>query len=105
MAKRLDLTVPHSLSSDEALARMQALGDYYKNAHHAQVGWDGHQGSVNARYLGMHLDVAFAVGDREVRLDGKDPGLLLRGKVTSYLKKKLEAYLDPRTPLEDLPRR
>jgi hypothetical protein len=104
MAKRLDITIPHALSSDEALARMQALGEYYKNAHRAKVSWEGSRGRVSTKYLTMQADIDFTVGERDVKLDGPDPGMLLRGRITSYLKKKLEAYLDPKTPLEQLPR-
>lgn len=104
MAKRLDLSVSHRLSPDEALSRVQALGDYYKNRHGARVSWNGNRGTISTTYLTMKADIDFIVGEGAVRLDGPDPGFLLRGKVTSYLKGKLETYLDPTTPLAELPR-
>ena len=104
MAKRIDLNVKHQLSPEEALERVRALGDYYENRHGAAVAWNGSIGHIKAKWLTMHADIEFRVTNSSIQLDGPDPGLLLRGRVTKYLKRKLETYLDPGTPLESLPR-
>ena len=40
-----------------------------------------------------------------MRFEGKDPGMLWRGKAKDYLAAKLQKYLNPATRLEDLPTR
>jgi hypothetical protein len=38
-----------------------------------------------------------------IHFDGRDPGMLWRGKAIKYLKEKLETYLDTSTPISELP--
>lgn len=40
-----------------------------------------------------------------VTFTGKDSGMLRRGQAKSYLRGKLDRYLNPSTPLDALPRR
>ena len=43
------------------------------------------------------------IEDAQIHFDGKDPGMLWRKKAIKYLKEKLAMYLDPSTPIDELP--
>lgn len=97
---------PHTLPIADARARIHALGDYLSNKHGLQVSWSGeNQASIRGRYLVVSIDGTVAVEERSVRFEGKDPGLLWRGKARDYLSYKLARYLDPAQALDSLPRR
>jgi hypothetical protein len=92
------------LSKDDAKVRLSALGDYLAKKHGIQVTWSGDSASVRGKYLVVTIDGSLRFeGDRAV-FDGKDPGMLWRGKAKDYLANKLAVYLDPKTKVEDLPR-
>ena len=97
----------HSLSVDEAKARVRALGEYLTNKHGIGVTWDaaGTTASVNGKYtiVSIRGSVTFAEGN--VHFDGEDPGFLWRGKAKSYLVDKLTKYMNPAVAIEALPRR
>lgn len=105
MSKRLQITVPHRLSLADALERVRALGDFFTNRHGMSMRWESeYVGHLAGRYMLISIDGRFSVDDRAVHLDGQDPGMLLRAKATDYLQRKLETYLDPATPIAELPR-
>ncbi|MCB9732180.1 MAG: polyhydroxyalkanoic acid system family protein [Deltaproteobacteria bacterium] len=105
MSKRLHLNIPHTVGRAEAIARAHALGEYFENRHGMKMSWRAANiGHLEGNYLLIHIDGLFEIDDREVRLDGKDPGFLLRGKALEYLERKIRAYMDPATPLEQLQR-
>ena len=105
MSKRLQITVPHQLPLGDALERVRALGEYFHNRHGMSMEWESeYVGHLAGRYLLITIDGRFSVDARQVELDGHDPGMLLRAKATDYLKRKLESYLDPTTPIEALAR-
>ena len=104
MSKRIQITVSHRLPAEDALARVHALGNYFQNRHGMIMRWESERvGHLAGRYMLITIDGRFSVDDRAVHLDGQDPGFLLRAKATDYLQRKLESYLDPTTPLADLP--
>ena len=104
MAKDLRFELPHTFSSDDALARMQALGSYYANKYDAQVSWQGSSGRIKAKYMLFEIDCELEVTTDKIRAVGKDPGALLRKKALRYLTGKVTAYLDPSVTVEQLPR-
>lgn len=96
----------HSLPIDDARARIRALGEYLSNKHGIQVSWAGeNQAKISGKYLVVAIEGSVTVEEKRVRFEGKDPGMLWRGKAKDYLSAKLEKYLNPGTKLEDLPRR
>ena len=104
MAKTIDLEVPHEHDLEEARARMEALGDYFKNKANAVVTWNGDTARFVAKYMMINIDATIEIEDDRVFLEGPDPGRLLRKKAIGYLQGKLEKYLDPNTPVDKLPR-
>jgi hypothetical protein len=93
-----------SLSREDAKARLQALGEFLQNKHGINVTWSGDSATVKGKYLVVAIDGALAFQGNQAVFEGKDPGFLWRGKAKDYLHNKLSAYLDPATPLAELPR-
>src|SRR5262245_8766844 len=100
----MNFDFPHGFSKEDARARLEALGEYLTNRHGIRVAWSGDKASVTGKYLVVAIEAEMTVQDRAVAVIGKDPGLLLRKKAVNYLKEKLGIYLDPKTPIERLPR-
>ncbi len=94
-----------ALSRDDAKARLEALGEYFQNKHGLSVTWQGDSAAVSGKYLVVSIDGALRFEGDKVVFEGKDPGMLWRGKAKEYLAGKLEKYLDAARPLADLPRR
>lgn len=95
----------HGLSNEDARARLGALGDYLRNRHGINITWkDDTSASFNGKYLVVKIEGELFMEHGLVKLRGKDPGMLWRKKATSYLKGKLESYLDPNTPIDTLAR-
>jgi putative polyhydroxyalkanoate system protein len=104
-ARRMTFDFPHTLTRDDARARMEALTEYLTRRHGLQVTWDGDRGTVRGKVLAVvTIDGAFVVSDDSVHVEGKDPGMLWRKRAVEYLKKKFDQYLDPACPLAELPR-
>lgn len=104
VSKRLELSVSHGLPVEDALARVHALGNYFQNRHGMSMRWESELvGHLSGRYMLITIDGRFSVDPKAVHLDGQDPGMLLRKKALDYLRRKLEQYLDPATPLRELP--
>ena len=96
---------PHTLSADDARARMQALTDYLTRRHGLEVSWAGDKGQVRGKVMGMvAIDGEFTLAAGSIHVEGKDPGFLWRKKAIDYLKKKFGQYLDPAKPLAALDR-
>lgn len=96
---------PHSVGLENARARIDVLCTYLRNRHGIMVEWDGNTGSFDGKYLLVVIAGRMTIKETEVHFDGKDPGLLWRKKAVKYLKEKLGMYLDPNTPIEELPTR
>ncbi len=102
---RMELDVVHTLTLEDAIERIRALGEFYHHRHGAQVSWTHHTCTLEARYVGIRLSANARVEPTRVHVDCSDPGFLLRKRGAEYLRKKLERFLDPNNALESLPRR
>jgi hypothetical protein len=101
-----EIDYPHALPLEDARARLHALGDYLSNKHGLRVSWDGDsRASIQGKYLVVSIEGSVEVNAQNVHFSGKDPGMLWRGKAKEYLTGKLKKYLDPSTPVADLPTR
>ncbi|HET6613304.1 MAG TPA: polyhydroxyalkanoic acid system family protein [Kofleriaceae bacterium] len=94
----------HSFTKEDATARLRALGDYLQRKHGIRVSWSGDKASFSGKYMIVSIQGEMTVGEGRVSFSGKDPGLLWRKKATAYIENKLRTYLDPATPIDDLPR-
>ncbi|MBK7579379.1 MAG: polyhydroxyalkanoic acid system family protein [Myxococcales bacterium] len=96
----------HSFTIEDARARIRALGEYLSNKHGISATWtNDNQATITGKYLVVSIEGTVTVEEKRVRFDGKDPGMLWRGKAKDYLANKLEKYLNPATAIDDLPRR
>jgi hypothetical protein len=93
----------HDVDLDEAQARLERLGSYLSNRHGIDVQWTGHECTIEGKYLVVKIEGKMTVEENLIHFDGRDPGLLWRGKAIKYLKEKLETYLDLNTPISELP--
>ena len=101
----MEIEYKHTLPDPEALARLRALGEYLGNKHGIKVTWNGDQkASFNGKYLVVKIEGDLTLEAGVARFKGKDPGFLWRKKASDYIHDKLAAYLDPKTPLDQLPR-
>ena len=102
----LSIVYPHTLSDADARERLRALGDYLANKHGLSVRWEGDDRAlVSGKYLVVTIEGSMRVEPGKVTFEGKDPGMLWRGKAKDYLTAKLRKYLEPSTPVAELPRR
>ncbi len=95
---------PHKLPVEDARARLEALSEYLTNRHGIQVTWDGDSARINGKYMVVKIEGEMTLTPTDVKVKGKDPGMLWRKKAKDYLHGKLAKYLDPNTALADLPR-
>jgi len=93
-----------SMELAEARKRIEALGDYLNNRHGIAVRWEGDTAHFHGRYLMIRFEGAMTLDGGVARFRGKDPGMLLRNKARNYIQSKMAMYLNPETPLEELPR-
>ncbi len=94
----------HTLSDDAVRERLTALGDYLQNRHGIAVSWDGDRALFKGKYKSAVIDGVMTFGHRTLHFKGKDPGWAYRKLATYYIQKKLKAYFDENTPLDQLPR-
>lgn len=95
----------YEMPDEEVRPRLEALGEYLQNRHGIQVTWssDG-KANFSGRYMVVKIDGTLTYGNGRIMFRGQDPGLLWRKKAIQYMQGKLTTYLDPRTPVDKLPR-
>jgi hypothetical protein len=101
----MELSHNHTFDENEARERIRALADYMQNKHGMQVTWNGADSMhLRGKYTVVNIDAQVTLKPGVVQVQGKDPGMMLRATAKRYVGGKLEAYLDPRVPLDQLPR-
>lgn len=94
----------YALSDQDALSRLQVLGKYLTNRHGIQVTWvDDTRARFSGKYLVVRIDGELTVREGRAQFKGEDPGFLWRNRAKDYIEGKLAKYLDPQSPLEQLP--
>ncbi len=99
----MELSHNHNFDDNEARERIRALADYMQNRHGMQVD-ENPDGSLHVRgkYTVVNIDIQVRLAPGCVHVQGKDPGMMLRGTAKKYIAGKLEFYLDPNMPLDQL---
>jgi Putative polyhydroxyalkanoic acid system protein (PHA_gran_rgn) len=101
----MELSHNHNFDENEARERVRALADYMQNKHGMQVTWNGDDAMhLRGKYTVVSIDAQVTLKPGCVYVQGKDPGMMLRSTAKKYVGSKLETYLDPRVPLDQLPR-
>ena len=101
----MEIDFKYALSDTEARSRLEILGQYLQNKHGIKVAWvDDTRAKFTGKYLVVKIDGELSRGPGIVRFRGKDPGFLWRKRAVEYIEGKLKVYLDPKTPIAELPR-
>lgn len=101
----MEIDYKHGLPEEDARARVRALGDYLHNRHGIDVKWlDDTRAAFHGKYMVVKIDGEMTMAPGVVRFRGKDPGFLWRKRAVEYIEGKLRVYLDPKTPVDELPR-
>ena len=96
---------PYDVTREDAHQRLDALREYLINRHGIAVEWTGDDtAKFTGKYMVVKIDGELTLADGVIHFNGKDPGMLWRKRAIKYLKGKLAAYMDPNTPVEQLPR-
>lgn len=96
----------HSFTPEEVKERLKALSDYLDNRHGIKVTWteDMEKATFNGKYMVVKIIGDMWLEDGEIHFRGQDPGFMWRKRALKYLNGKLDMYLDPKTPVDELPR-
>jgi len=95
----------HTLTAPDVRKRLEALSDYLAARHKIEVSWNGDRALFRGRFkklVKIHGEMTFTNG--KISFVGHDPGRVWRGQAIKYIRRKLDAYLDPDTPVDELPR-
>jgi hypothetical protein len=93
---------PHCLTQHEAAERLRALTDYWDAQYNTRTDWQGNVGSISGRVLGLSFWARFHVEPDRLYGELEVSFLAVKMGGKQYLKRKLDHYLDPRVPLEEL---
>jgi hypothetical protein len=91
---------PHGFSPEEALARMQALTDYWKK-HGVNSEWSGNVGKLKGKVKGFSFEGEIIVGDVTIKASVK-ANLVARKVGGAYVEGKIKDYLNKSISLEEL---
>jgi len=101
----MELSHDHPFTHEEARERLRALGEYMQNRHGMQVTWTSDDAlHLKGKYTVVEIDAQVRLEAGRVHVQGKDPGMLMRGVAKKYVAGKLETYLNPAEALDALPR-
>ena len=101
----MELSHQHGFDQAEARERVHALSDYMQNRHGMEVTWTSEDTmQLRGKYMVVSIDAQVTLKPGMVYVQGKDPGMMLRATAKKYVGGKLEEYLDPKVPLDQLPR-
>jgi len=93
---------PHSLTQREAAERLLALTDYWDAQYNTRTEWNGDTGTICGRVLGLSFRARFDVEPDRLHGELQVSFLAVRMGGRQYLKRKLDHYLNPAIPLDDL---
>ena len=100
----MEIDFPYELSDQDARGRLDVLSLYLANKHGIVVTWaDPAKARFSGKYLVVRIEGELTLGNGHARFRGEDPGFLWRGRAKEYIQSKLAKYLDPKTPVEQLP--
>ncbi len=101
----MEIDFPYQpLSDDDARGRLDLLGKYLANKHGIKVSWlEPSKARFSGKYQVVKIEGELTMGNGRAKFKGEDPGFLWRGKAKEYIHDKLAAYLNPKTPIDQLP--
>ena len=91
----IHLNVIHSMTLTAARERVGQLLKYWFDRFGIKSLWQGDRVYLSGRAWGFDIEAIFDVGSNAVTATATDPGFIMRGRVASYVQKKLQKYLHP----------
>jgi hypothetical protein len=91
-----------TMPTDEALARLHALSDYWSTKYGLSVTWDGNMGRISGKVRGVRFDGHMRVEPGRLTADIQAGFLAERLGGKKYVEGKLDDYLNPARTLEEL---
>ncbi len=94
---KLDMTIPHHLSQDEALKRIKGLLGEVKTGFAAKISdlreeWNGNSGKFSFSAMGFSVSGTLIVKSSEMELSGNLPfaATFFKGKIESTIRERAE---------------
>jgi hypothetical protein len=91
---KLNLTIPHSLSPDDAAQRIQSLLNDLKAEHgdklsNLEEAWDGHIGKFACTVMGLKVSCMLSIEPSQVTITGNLPlaAMLFKGRLEAMIKR------------------
>jgi len=98
--KRIEKSYP--FDDAEAIARLEALGDYWRKQHGVLTDWRGNTARLVGRKLGVKYNATVKVGGGKVVVEVEVGVLAATLGGPRYVERKVDDYLDPTHSLESL---
>lgn len=92
----------YAFDDDEAVARLEALGDFWRKRHGVLAEWSGNTVRLVGRKLGVRYDARVTVSGGKVVVEVEVGFLAEKLGGHDYVERKVDEYLDPATSLESL---
>ena len=96
----LHISMPHSLGSAEALARMQQFvarlaAQHAHHISHVEQQWTGNVGRFKLHLMGFAVEAVVTVGETGVRMEGTMPwaAALFRGRIEETIRREVAGLL------------
>lgn len=93
---------PTDVPQAEAIARIQALTDYWDTRYRTRTDWCGNRGTIQGRVLGISFKARFSIDPGMLRGEMEVSFIAMKMGGRQYLKHKLDEYLDPSRSVEQL---
>lgn len=97
---KFSVTVPHTLSPQEATERLNRFADILREKFKDSVSdlqqqWDGNTLNFGFRTYGIQLKGKILVGERDLTVDGDLPftAMMFKGKIESSIREQLERLM------------
>jgi putative polyhydroxyalkanoate system protein len=94
------VTIPHSLSKEEATSRLQRFADALRSKYQNQVSdleqsWEGDTLRFSFSSFGIGIKGKIVVAEKQLDLDGEIPfaAMIFKGKIESSIREELEKLL------------
>ncbi len=94
---QFNVTVPHTLSREDARAKLEKFSEFLQQKFQGQVknveeSWEGDTLNFAFRTYGINLKGNIAVNDSDLKLTGEIPfsAMMFRGKIESAIREQLE---------------
>ncbi len=98
----MKINQPHTLSEEDATARIRSLCLYWDTKYGTSTTWRDNAARITGRVRGIKFDGTFTVLDSLIKGDIKVGFLAERIGGRGYVERKLQSYLNPNTSLETL---